>query len=561
MFEFARPAPSLMTHLAVRDPDGLRPYQRDSVAAVLEHLQTRRSTLLVMATGLGKTQVFGAVAKHWPGRVLVLAHREELTDQARRRLQAMTGSFVGLEQAHRSATSERIVVASVQTFTRERRRQKFLANPFALIIVDEAHHTTARSYRSILDAFPEAKILGVTATPDRGDGEALCQIFESVAYQRDIETGIADGYLVPAIAQQVLLMQVDLSRVSTVAGDLNLGQLDEEMVKATHAVATKCLELCERRSTIVFSTKVETAHDLAKLLNQLAGRDVAATVDAGTPEGERREILQRHARGDTQFLVNVGIATEGYDSPRVSCVAIARPTKSRALYTQMVGRGLRVPAGLVEGIDNAAARRALVASSSKPDCLLLDFSGNSGRHALVSPLDILGGESNDAELARAREIIRKARLSPQDAIARARDELMAERRRRAITLAAYRARVNATVMRVDPFAGNGDAGGMIVIRVPPSEGQRIYLANFGLNEREIAALDRNGARKEIDRLQWRRRHGFCTHKQGALLRRHGVDPVHVKFEAASTLISALKSTGRLPQPLVERLTGKAGGAK
>lgn len=158
------------------DSFGLRPYQRDAAAAVMGEFRDKRSTLIVMATGLGKTQTFGAIAAVWPGRVLVLAHREELLDQARARLRQMTGEPVGLEQAGYWATGERIVVASVQTLVREQRRARFAKAPFGLIVVDEAHHTPAKSYRSILEAFPEARVLGVTATPDRGDGTALQEI-------------------------------------------------------------------------------------------------------------------------------------------------------------------------------------------------------------------------------------------------------------------------------------------------------------------------------------------------------------------------------------------------
>jgi hypothetical protein len=202
------------------------------------------------------TQTFGAVARHWPGRVLVLAHRDELIEQARRRLALMTGELVGVEQAGYWAGSERIVVGSVQTLGLKRgdraaRIERFAARPFDLVVIDEAHHAPAKTYRTILNAMPSARVLGVTATPDRGDGVAMGEIFQAVAYQRDIREGIDDGYLVPVVARQVQLEKVDLSAVKTTAGDLNLGQLDEEMTRELAGIAHATVEhagvLHERR--------------------------------------------------------------------------------------------------------------------------------------------------------------------------------------------------------------------------------------------------------------------------------------------------------------------------
>ncbi|HUO65114.1 MAG TPA: DEAD/DEAH box helicase [Terriglobales bacterium] len=532
------------------DPHGLRPYQREAAGAALAKLGGAGSTLIVMATGLGKTQTFGAIAAGWPGRVLVLAHREELLDQARVRLQAMAGELVGLEQADFWAGDERIVVASVQSLVNSKRRERFKVAPFSLIIIDEAHHTTAKSYRKILETFPEAKKLGVTATPDRGDGTALGDIFETVAYERGIETGISDGYLVPVSVRQVILEQVDLSKVSTTAGDLNLGQLDEEMVKANHAVAEATLREAGDRKTIVFSTKVETAHDLAATFNKLATRRVAAAVDGETPTEQRRALLREHAAGGFQFLVNVGIATEGYDSPGVACVAIARPTKSRALYTQMAGRGLRVLPGLVEGLAAVEARKAAVEASAKPNCLLLDFVGNAGRHKLLHPLDVLGGKLPEDVEERAKKILTEKAMDARAAERLARDQLAAERRARAEALAAYRATVKARTVEVDPFRHGGDEreeGDLGRETVPPSQKQLDYLVSRFRVKKECLPRTRKAAADLINHLSDRSKRNLATWPQTQTLGRYGISARELSMATASKVIDAIASNGwKLP---------------
>jgi superfamily II DNA or RNA helicase len=554
---FERPARVSGGTIAPREPApavdrGLRPYQREAVSGILAQLAEQRSTLVVLPTGAGKTQTFGDVAADWPGRVLVLAHRDELIDQARARLHAMTGEMVGVEQAGWWAAGERIVVASVQTLVNERRRERFKSAPFALVIVDEAHHATARSYRAILDAFPSAKVLGVTATPDRGDGSALGDIFETVAYERDIETCIDDGYLVPVSVRQVILEQVDLSKVKTTAGDLNVGQLDEEMLKANHAVAERTLDEAGDRLTIVFSTKVETAHDLAATFNKIAGRRVAATVDGKTPDDERRSLLREHAKGGFQFLVNVGIATEGYDCPAVSCVAIARPTKSRALYTQMAGRGLRVLPGLVETIADADGRRGAIASSAKPDCLLLDFAGNAGRHALVHPLDILGGRLADDVLDEAKKLVAERKMGAREAVQAARDSIEAERKRRADAMAAYQAQVRARTIDVDPFQRSGIEGAEpFPTGAPPSMAlTNTLIESFKLKAYEIPKTQAE-ASQLMRTLIGRRKAQLCSFRQAAVLKKHGIPTENLKGAVASQLIDAISANGWRSLPVAQ----------
>jgi superfamily II DNA or RNA helicase len=511
------------------DTDGLRPYQLTAAANARAELGRHRSTLVVMPTGTGKTQTFGSVAKRWPGRVLVLAHREELIDQARGRLVEMTGEYVGTEQAAWRAQSERLVVGSVQTL-RPGRLARFARDHFSLVIVDEAHHAVARTYRAVLDHFDGAKVLGVTATPDRADESAMGQVFESVAFVYDIQDAIRDGYLVPITCQMVHVAGVDLSAVKTVAGDLNQGQLDAVMAseEALHGIARPTLELAGDRRTILFTTSVDNAHRLAEVLNRYRPGSARA-IDGGTAPDLRKATLAGHKRGDFQFLCNVQVLTEGYDDPGVACIAMGRPTKSRALYTQCIGRGLRPAPG-------------------KTDCLVLDFAGNSGRHKLVSALDILAGKWPEDVVARAKEEAeRGAQLSAEEALEKAARELENERQRAAAKRARIKAEVRWQTRTIDPFAVLGvrdrdddGAGG----RQPITPGQVTQMEKFSIDVPQ--GCTRAQASRLISAAIARRRAGLSTYKQARKLSRYGVDASRMYMTTASKVLDAISSNGWHP---------------
>lgn len=498
----------------------LRPYQVEAVQRIdAEHVENR-STLLVMATGTGKTAVFSSVISRTVGRSLVLAHRDELITQAAHRLRQDTGRVVAVEKAEEYARPEaEVVVASVQSLTRETRLKRFTPEEFAMIVVDEAHHAVADSYRKILSYFT-GKVLGVTATPDRQDRLAMGEIFDSVAFVYDIADAIKDGFLCPIRVCPVLVDSVDLDGVKVVAGDLNQGDLDEKMggEKALHAVAKPCIELAEGRRTIVFTTGVATAHNLADVFNGYRA-DCAKAVDGEMDLDVRRQVLQEHQNGRYQFLINVGIATEGYDDPEISCIAMARPTKSRALYTQMAGRGTRIFPG-------------------KADLLVLDFTPNSGRHKLVCGLDILAGKYPDAVVDRAKKIAKQTPgMLAADALAQAENQIAEEARR---ALAAKRATVGFRVTTVNPFdlfdipdAGNtwGDQFGS----KPPTEKQRQYLESKKIPVPET----KREASRLIGYLRTRQENNLCTYGQARVLAKKGYDTDRITFDEARQLMDAM----------------------
>jgi len=514
----------------VRQP---RPYQETAITHILGELGTNRSTLFVCATGAGKTFTASTyIARHETGGVVWLAHREELVDQGIRDLSEVVGEFVAKEKADAIALGSRLVVASVQTLKGARLddfRARFPA--VSLIVVDEAHHAVAPSYRKILDAYPDAKVLGLTATPDRTDERAMGQVFDSVAFVYEIQDAIRDKYLCPIRIQRVLVDAIDLRTVKTVAGDLNQGELDAVMSaeEALHGVVRPTLELAGNRRTIVFTTSVENAHRMAEIFNRYRPESARA-VDGGTDFAERRRILTDHKAGAYQFLCNVGVLTEGYDDPGVSCIAMARPTKSRSLYAQCAGRGLRILPG-------------------KEDCLLLDFVGNSGQHKLASALDILAGKYDEATVQRAREIVdRDGSVLAEDALEKAAAELEAERQREAARRARVQGNVRFRTQQIDPFAllhiRPANDGGSERFGMTATEKQIAYLQKCGVE------IDQNMSRQRASQLiasvSKRRELGLATFKQLKTLAKYGVTNINVSFETASRVIDAIANNGWRP---------------
>lgn len=520
----------------------LRPYQEAAIAAVKEKLEAHRSTVLVMPTGTGKTATFTAIVKNWPGRALVLAHRDELLQQAQKRIEADTGRPVDLEQAgfHASTLYQHTVVGSVQSM-RGPRLARWKPDAFSLIVVDECHHAAARSYRKILEHFAPAKVLGVTATPDRGDGIALGGVFDSVAYEYAIEDAINDGYLCGVKVRTVHVAGLRLAAVKTTAGDLNQGELDDVMrtEENLHAVAKPTMELAGERRTIVFTTSVDAAHRMAEVFNRYRAGSARA-VDGETPRDERRALLADHQRGAFQYLVNVGIATEGYDDPAVSCIAMGRPTKSRALYAQMAGRGLRIAEG-------------------KADCLILDFAGNAGKHTLVSAHDILAGKYPDEVVKRAKKNAEAAgEADVRASLTEAEQQLRDEARERLI---AERAKVRAesvdyTTEEVDPFGVLDAYRPPIALRYdPPTPWHREFCRKRGIP----LPKTRVEANSLVQAAMERDRRGLCTYRQAQVLRRYGYRTDSMTSTAATTLLREIAANGgrTLPREKAAQILGAA----
>lgn len=518
----------------------LRDYQHAAIASILDAWQAHRSTLLVAATGVGKSTIFAEVARmrRPAGPVLVVAHREELITQAARRIEEQTGLRVAIEKAEQSAQMfglygpPDVVVASVQTLANARRLAKLTVCPFGTIIIDEAHHAVARTYRAIVDAFPDAKVLGVTATPDRSDRVGMHNVFSAVAFEYGIRQAIADGWLCPILQKRLTIESLDLSHVRSRAGDLAPGDLELAMThdRVLHEIAGPLVELSGRRPTIVFTPGVNFAHALVEVLAGYTQAGAAA-IDGSTPAAERKAILDAYARGETQYIVNCQVLTEGFDAPHTACVAVARPTKSRALYAQMIGRGTRTAPG-------------------KSDLLVLDYRDNALRHSLVGPLDVLAGEEVPSDVAERIERERDTEGyaselldSIETAVAeeRAAEKLRAEEEARQ-KRARIAAQARYAAEDVDPFRTFSEPA-------PDVTGWRA-------TERQLAALERFGvARADYSAQQAsqllgglfdRSRKGLASWKQSRWLIRHGYSPDVTRAEASAIMDAWARNGWRRP---------------
>lgn len=344
----------------------LRAYQIEALDAIEAADQRgERHPLVALPTGTGKTVVFSELIRRRAARALVLVHRDELVVQTVEKLALIAPDLaVGIVKAERDEYDAPIVVASVQTLSREHRLARVVAD-FDTITVDEAHHATAPSYRRVLDRLGEtALVAGFTATPYRGDGESLASIFPAITYSRSLLEMIQAGYLCDLRALHVQLA-VDFHDLHTRAGDF-IERECADLLRAGNAaalVAEAYREHAANRHGLVFVPTVEVAEEFAAAF--VASGITAETVTGDTPLPVRRDLLRRFHTGEVQVITNCGVLTEGYDEPTVDCIVIARPTKSQTLFTQMLGRGTRRAPG-------------------KEDCLVLDVAGATTRHDLMT---------------------------------------------------------------------------------------------------------------------------------------------------------------------------------
>lgn len=372
----------------------LRPYQEEAVAAVIAARKRGvRRQVVCLPTGAGKTVIFSRLARLARRQVLVLAHRAELLEQAREKLARALGDerAVAIEQAERRAPDDaKVVVCSIRSL-HDARLARLVANRrVGLVVYDECHHAVADDNQRVLrslgafDPAWEGTLLGFTATPARADGQGLDAVFEEIVYSRDLPQMIAEGYLVGLRGYRIATA-ADLSAVCAGGQDFVVDELAEAVdIEERNALVARSLqELARDRRSIVFCVTVAHARRLARALN-------AVGVPAGTVHGElrpdvRADLLARFRRGELSALTNVGVLTEGFDDPEVSCVAMARPTRSQAVYAQCVGRGTRPAPG-------------------KQDCLILDFVDASSiplvtlptLFGLPSGFDLEGGRADEA---------------------------------------------------------------------------------------------------------------------------------------------------------------------
>lgn len=518
----------------------LRPYQRDAKAAIkAQWAGGVRRTLLVLPTGCGKTVVFCKLAEdevREGKRVLILAHRGELLEQAADKMEMVTGLRCAVEKAEDTAIDSffRITIGSVQSLMRPDRLEQFDPDHYQIIIVDEAHHALADSYRRILEYFSNAKLLGVTATPDRGDRRNLGQFFDSIAYEYPLPQAIKDGFLCPIKALTIPL-KIDLGTLSVQAGDFKLNELGDKLSPYLVQIAEHIKEHCENRKTMIFLPLIKTSQKMCEILNHYGIS--AVEVNGNSPD--RSEIIQAFHRDQYNVLCNSMLLMEGYDEPAVDCIVCLRPTKIRSLYAQCIGRGTRIHPG-------------------KDDLLILDFLWHTERHELCRPAHLVSDsekvtekmiqkmteETNvqmdisELELLVKDELIHERELALADKL-----KEMRHRKRKLVDPLQY----EISILDQDLADYMPD---FISDMAPVTAKQKEFLEKFGIYPDDIECKGK--ASMIIDRLIKRKELGLTTPRQIRLLENKGF--LHVgqwSFADATRLIGEIADNGwRVPFDII-----------
>lgn len=513
----------------------LRPYQREAKEAIFENWGNgTKKTLLVLPTGCGKTIVFAKVTEECVrngDRVLILAHRGELLEQAADKIGKATGLGCATEKAEATCLGSwfRIVVGSVQTMMREKRLGQFPEDYFDTIIIDEAHHCISDSYQRVLQHFSDAKVLGVTATPDRGDMRNLGSVFESLAYEYTLPKAIKEGYLSPIKAVTIPL-KVDLTGVGMQSGDFKAGDLGTALDPYLHTIAEEMKKYCYNRKTVVFLPLVKTSQKFRDILNDNGFQ--AAEVNGDSQD--RTEILKDFEADRYNVLCNSMLLTEGWDCPSVDCIVVLRPTKVRSLYCQMVGRGTRLAPG-------------------KDHLLLLDFLWHTERHELCHPAHLICESEEVArkmtenlEKAGCPVDIEEAERSASEDVVAQREEALAKqleemkrRKKKLVDPLQFEMSIQA-----EDLAGYVPAFGWEM--APPSDKQKSTLEKLGILPDQIDNAGK--ASKLLDRLDKRRQEGLTTPKQIRFLEGRGFQHVGMwQFDTAKNLIDRIAGNGwRVP---------------
>lgn len=440
-----------------------------------------------------------------------------------------SGLTTATEKAEQSCIGkwDRIIVGSVQSLCRDSRLSLFNKTYFDTIIIDEAHHALSNSYQAILNYFDEADVLGVTATPDRADMKNLGQAFDSLAYEYTLREAISSGYLVK-IQVQTLPLHIDFTNVKMTAGDFQAGDVGRVLDPYLEQIADTLLDYKDRK-IVVFLPLIETSQ---KFCNMLIERGFNAAEVNGNSEN-RNEITEDFANGKYNVLCNSMLLTEGWDCPSVDCVIVLRPTKSRALYTQMIGRGTR----LCEGKDHL---------------LVLDFLWHYEKHSLCRPAHLIAKSDDVAD--KMTSILETSSMSLEDAEAQAERDVIAEREAAlANELAAMRKK---KAKLVDPLQFEFSIQAEDLTHYVPTFGwqvssitdkQKKTIEDFGLNPDTIE--DAGKASLLIDRLHKRKAEGLSTPKQIRFLENKGFKNVGTWTNVqASNMISRISASGwRIPK--------------
>ena len=510
----------------------LRPYQEEARRAVEDQwLAGTRRTLLVLPTGTGKTIVFAKITEDMVRKgkhVLILAHRGELLDQAADKIKKATGLGCSVEKAEETCIGQwyQVTVGSVQSLQRPKRLEKFTPDYFDTIIIDEAHHAISPGYQTVLQHFDRANVLGVTATPDRGDMRNLGEFFETLAYEYTLPKAIKEGYLSPIKALTVPL-KLDLSQVGVQAGDFKVGEIDTALDPYLYQIADEMRTYCMNRKTVVFLPLIKTSQKFMRILNEHGFR--AAEVNGNSED--REQVLRDFDEGKYNVLCNSMLLTEGWDCPSVDCVIVLRPTKVRSLYSQMVGRGTRLYPG-------------------KKELLLIDFLWLTEKHELCHPANLICEdqevakkltENLEKDAGQAVDLEEAEKTAAEDVVAQREEALakqlaeMKRRKKKLVDPLQFEMSIQA-----EDLSGYVPSFGWEM--APPSKKQLDTLEKRGICPDDIGNAGK--AAMLIDRLEKRQHAGLTTPKQIRFLEGRGFQHVGTwEFDQARKLIDRIAANG------------------
>lgn len=547
-FKFA-PAPVLQ----------LRPYQGHCVDALWVGLVDHKSVLAEMPTGTGKTKTAAEFIRQYlqrfpEGVVYWIANTDELCLQAKADLEQITGLPVGYEKADSYSTEEPIVVCSVQSVCKPRRANQ-MRQP-TLIVIDECHRALAPSYMKLRKYWPDAQVIGLTATPKFPKYRPVGDAFEERVFRYTVKQALDEGYWSPMRWKQkkIAALKIDELKLSVSSGDFTDAQLARAMgdncEQILHAYAQAWFEFGEERKTIAFLPTVDLAVRYAGVLNHYRP-GLACVIHGETEVGQRREIVDAFKAGLFRVFVNVSVAAEGFDDPQTSCVQICRPTISWNRYVQMVGRGTRGgPAAPVEG---------------KPDdCLILDCTPSSAKHKLISPANIFGdGEDQDVLDMATRIAADGAR--PDHAVGEAKQIDAAIKAKELEVLKTARERYKIKAEFVDRGAPNPLE--ILHIRDPEILNDHHRLDAQRASDKVIERLKKKKIKipevltakqaTKIERTHFmRQKLGLCSIGTLQLLAKFGENAINWKREHASQVVEQIKANGWRPLP--KRQPGQEG---
>lgn len=486
----------------------LRPYQQEAVRAINERWDEWQRELLVLPTGCGKTVVFNTIANQRPGRTLILAHREELIEQARDKYNRMFGELPGKIKAQENDI-RRVTVGSIQTMMR-----RDYAGQFDTVIIDEAHHAVSPSYQKLLQQLPDAKVLGVTATPDRGDKKSLARYFDGIAYEYSLKTAVAEGYLCEIKAKTIPL-EIDMTNVKISVGDFQVDSVAESLEPCLPQIAEAIAREASARKTVVFCPLISIAQELASMIP--GAKEVNGT------SADRKEILEWFDQaGPGAVLCNAMLLTEGWDCPSCDCVVVLRPTKIRALYCQMIGRGTRLSPG-------------------KDNLLILDFLWLAGKHNLCKPACLAADNEQDIEA-----VTKASKDEEIDLFGAVSDAEEARRRALAEALAKQARKKSKLVNPLELFGLLDDIG--LADYEPTFKWEKQDATQKQIEVLQRFGVDADGISKGyacaiMDKLIGRSKRNMATIKQVKALKRFGYEPANWTFEQASKKLSALSAVG------------------